>query len=60
MIYIELSDDYKVIDTIHGSLKYEDGKYVFCPTGKSDDPTHSLREALESMKKEKNKAKTLF
>lgn len=55
MIYIELSDDYQVIDTIHGNLKYEDGKYVFCPTEKFDVPTHSLREALESMKKGKNK-----
>lgn len=54
MIYIELSDDYQVIDTVHGGLKYENGKYVFCPAEKFDDPTHSLREALNSMEKEKN------
>ncbi len=53
MIYIELSDDYQVIDTVHGGLKYENGKYVFCPAEKVDGSTHSLREALESMEKEK-------
>lgn len=54
MIYIELSDDYQVIDTVHGGLTYENGKYVFCPAEKFHGPTHSLREALESMEKEKN------
>lgn len=68
MIKVELLDDDvlltgdingKSIIAIYGSLKHENGTYVFYPAGEFDDysvdyQTNNLSEALESLEEDVN------
>lgn len=49
----------QIVNAVCGSLKYENGTYIFYPAGELDNysvdyQTYNLKEALESLEKDVN------